>query len=186
MATVTIGATDYDVYIDVEYADEYLAGQINATAWRALTDEDDKKRAIISSTRLLDRQRWKGEKTDSYQVHAFPRTGLVYPGSGDAVPSNVVPQEVLDATAELSSALVDGSDVQSNTDPNTSNVQSLKAGSVSISYFRNESFMQRFPTIIQELLGFWLAGIGVTVSPSSYGTDRESAFEDSYDFNEGI
>lgn len=185
MATVTIDTVDYDVYITVEEADEYLAGQISATAWRALTGQDDKARAIISATRLIDRQLWQGEKTDPDQVHAFPRTGLTYPDSGDAVDSASVPQEVLDATAELASALIDGSAVQDSLTPLGSNVQSLKAGSVSISYFRAE-LLDRFPVIIQELLGFWLAGaVGLALS-ISHDTDRESAFEDEYGVNEGI
>ena len=186
MPTVSIDGVDYDVYISQADANAYLAGQIAATAWRAETDEDQKDRAIISATRLLDRQLWQGEKTDPAQLHAFPRTGLTYPDSGDAVDSATVPQEVIDATAELASIMLDGSDVQTNVDPNTSLVQSLKAGSVAISYFRGEPLASRLPTIIEELLGFWLAGRATYATVTSYGTDRESQFEDAFDFNEGI
>ena len=193
MAEVTIPGTTgtvYDVYISLAEADAYLEAQISATTWQGLTDSaddvDQKERAIVSATRFIDRQLWQGEKTDPYQLHAFPRTGLTYPDSGDDVPSDAVPQEVLDATAELASLLLDGSDVQSNTDPGTNLVQSLKAGSVAISYFRGESLLSRLPTILDELLGFWLAGNAIAVSTTSYGTDRESQFEDQYDFNQGI
>ncbi len=186
MATVEIDGNSYDVYISNAEADAYLEAQISATAWRAETDEDQQDRAIVSATRLLDRQLWQGEKTDPYQLHAFPRTGLTYPDSGDAVPSDAVPQEVLDATAELASLLLDGSDVQTNTQPGTSLVQSLKAGSVAISYFRGEPLLSRLPTIIEELLGFWLAGSAIAVTSESFGVDRESQFEDQFQFNEGI
>lgn len=189
MATVVIPGTtgtSYDVYISLADADAYLEAQIAATNWQAETDDDVKERAIVSATRLLDRQIWQGEKTDPYQLHAFPRTGLTYPDSGDDVPSDAVPQEVLDATAELASLLLDGSDVQTNADPNTSLVQSLKAGSVAISYFRGEPLASRLPTIIEELLGFWLQGSQIAVTGVATGTDRESQFEDEYDFNQGI
>lgn len=187
MATVTIGTTDYDVYINLADANTYLAGQVSATAWRAETDDDVKERAIVSATRTLDRQLWQGEKTDPDQLHAFPRTGLTYPDSGDEVDSTAVPQEVIDATSELAALLLDGSEVQTNVDPNTNLVQSLRAGSVAISYFRGgDAWASRFPTVIQELLGFWLASSVLAAVVTSYGTDRESQFEDSYDFSEGI
>lgn len=179
MASVTISSESYDTYIDLDYANLYLDGQIAATAWRAETSDDNKGRAIVSATRFIDRQLWDGNKVDSYQVHAFPRTGLVYPGD-DAieVPSNIVPQEVLDATAELASLLLDGSEVQTNIDPNTGAIQSLKAGSVAISYFRTDALASRLPTILWELLGFWLAGGASSIRVESFGTDRVSSFEE--------
>lgn len=188
MATITIDGTDFDTYVDLDAANTYLKGQISAASWLAETDEDQKARAIVSATRFIDRQRWQGTKTDSAQAHAFPRQGLTYADSGDAVASDSVPQEVLDATCELASALLDGSEVQTNTQPNSNLTQSLKAGSVAISYFRGDDQAGRFPQIIQELLGFWLAGSIVAASSIATGTDRESRFEneDRFTVNRGI
>ena len=189
MAEVTIGSETYDAYITLAEANTYLEGQIAATAWRVETSDDNKGRAIVSATRFIDRQLWDGSKVDAYQVHAFPRTGLVYPGD-DAVevPSTTVPQEVLDATAELASLLLDGSEVQTNIDPNSGAIQSLKAGSVAISYFRTEALASRLPTILWELLGFWLAGGAASIRVESFGTDRVSSFEerDRFRLSEGL
>lgn len=188
MPTVTISSTDYDVYISQADANAYLAGQFTATAWRAETDEDQKDRAIISATRFIDRQLWQGEKTDAAQLHAFPRTGLYYRDSGEEVDDALVPQEVIYATAELASIMLSGSDVQENFTPGNNLTQSFKAGSVAISYFRGEWIATRLPTIIQELLGFWLAASALAISSGAIatGVDRESQFEDTYDFNQGI
>lgn len=185
MPLINLDGHDYDVYVTVEDADVYLDGQISADTWRA-ADDDVKKRSIISSTRLIDRQQWQGEKTDEYQVHAFPRTGLTYPDGRD-VPSETVPQEVVDACCELASALLDGSTVQDSMQPGESLVQSLRAGSVAISYFRSpQGLGERFPTVAQELLAFWLAsnrGVSPTIATGTCGRDR---FRDEFDVNQGL
>jgi hypothetical protein len=181
---VTIGSTTYDVYADLATANAYLDAQITATAWRA-ADDDTKKRALVSATRFIDRQQWQGSKTDEYQPLQFPRTGLTYP-DGSTVPSDTVPQEVIDACCELAAILVEGSDIQSVA-TTESLVQSLKAGSVAISYFRANSLtIGRLPQIIQELLGMWLRGATGAQGAISFGTGRCTAFEDEYKFNEGI
>lgn len=58
MATITIGANDYDSFISVADADIYLAGDISrATAW-ALLNDDAKGRSLISATRMLLTLTW--------------------------------------------------------------------------------------------------------------------------------
>jgi hypothetical protein len=59
MATVTIGGEDYDAYTDVDGADLYLAADVSRYATWAALAEDDKGRAIVSATRLLQRQSWR-------------------------------------------------------------------------------------------------------------------------------
>lgn len=186
MVIITLDAVDYDVYESLENANIYLNGQILAEGWRA-ADDPTKKRALISSTRLIDRQLWKGAKTDEYQVHAFPRTGLIYP-VGAEVPSQTVPQELIDAYFEIASIMVDGSDVQTNPVPGENMIQSLSAGSVSISYFRGlVGADSRFPRNIQELLFWWLAGADTSVgNVKSFGTCKKSSFKKDYDFSQGI
>lgn len=188
MATVSIGGNDYEVYGDVAEADVYLAGQIAAVTWQTVATPDMKAVALVSATRLIDRQQWLGQKTDSYQPLDFPRTGLFFPNTEppEEVPSNTVPTEVVDASFELASALLDGSTVQDV--PLTDNlIQSLRAGSVAISYFRSlQGATSRFPLIIQELLGFWLAGSAVGPGIFSSGTHRRSHFEDQFDVNQGV
>jgi hypothetical protein len=59
MPTVAINGVDYPSYIDVAYADEYLAADMSrAEAWAAVS-ADNKARAVITATRLLQRLIWK-------------------------------------------------------------------------------------------------------------------------------
>lgn len=60
MAIVTIASVDYEVYADVATADAYLAADLRLNAiWSAAT-ADDKARAMVTATRLLNRQSWQG------------------------------------------------------------------------------------------------------------------------------
>lgn len=55
MGTVTINGTDYAVYADEAYADEYLAGDLQrADTWDA-ADQIEQQRGLVSGTRLLQR-----------------------------------------------------------------------------------------------------------------------------------
>lgn len=56
---VTINGYDYPVYADTDFADQYLAGDVSRwPEWDAL-EADDQARALVSATRLLQRQTWK-------------------------------------------------------------------------------------------------------------------------------
>lgn len=181
--TVTVSGADYDVYAPVADADAYLAAEFSdaATRWRdaTLTDADAKARALVSATRLIDRQRWAGTKTDTDQALAWPRTGT---GLTD-VEDDVIPLDIINASILIAADINNGVNVtgSSSTDDR---VRSQSAGSVSISYFRDLDGGTRFPTAIQELLGRFMAGGagaygGVLVS----GVDGESAFGTSYGLN---
>lgn len=59
MPKVTINAVEYDAYAAVDYADEYLAADVaRAETWADATP-DNKGRALVTATRLLQRLRWK-------------------------------------------------------------------------------------------------------------------------------
>lgn len=166
MATVSIGSDDYTSYADQDTADTYLAASVTVLGWAAASD-DNKGRALVSATRLLDRQLWAvGYTTFDLRV---------------AVPA------IVSACCELAGMFIDGS-----TDPLTSSTtvqttQSLKAGSVQITYFRiDPNLAARFPTIIQELVGPYLAGNANTVATAYIGgTDVCSGFE-TYDLVSGL
>lgn len=174
MATVTIGGTDYDTYATVAEADEYLAADFTATAWRAETDEDQKSRALVTATRLLDRQTWPGEKADEFQPLAWPRTGVT--GYDDYE----VPQAVIDACCLLAKYIHEGSTLE--TSPTTANnTKRLKAGSAEIEYFFPLSNGTRLPLPVMELLAGLLGAAGSSVSAAqSFDTDGCSVADDSY------
>lgn len=164
--TVSIGSDDYTSYADLDTADTYLAASVTVQGWSTATD-DTKGKGLVSATRLLDRQLWATGYTTFDERLAIPA--------------------IVNACCELAGMFIDGS-----TDPLTSSTtvqttQSLKAGSVAITYFRiDPNLAARFPTIIQELVGPYLAGNANTVATAYIGgTDVCSGFE-TYDLVSGL
>jgi hypothetical protein len=168
--TVTISAVVYDVYVIVADADDYLSASLYATDWSGAT-ADDQARALVMATRLLDRQNWDGSKTDSDNDHPFPRTGLT-DENGDAIDSATIPQFIKDATAELADALIATQDVETFGD--TAEVSRVAAGSASVDFYRGTpGATKRFPTVVQELVGDYLAGSNSSgMIPFVDGTDE--------------
>ena len=59
MPDIDINGKAYASYIDVAFADDYLAGDLaRAEDWEVL-EEITKSRAVVSATRLLQRLKWK-------------------------------------------------------------------------------------------------------------------------------
>jgi hypothetical protein len=174
VATVTIGSSSYEVYSDLEYANEYLAADFTATAWRDETDEDQQKRALVSGARLLDRQQWPGEKEDEDQLEAWPRTGV------SGVEDGEIPQAVIDANALLAKYIHEGSTLETST-TTANNTKRLKAGSAEIEYFFPLSNGTRLPLPVMELLAGLLGTAGSAItSAQSFDTDGCSNADDSY------
>lgn len=114
MATITIGANDYDAFISVADADIYLAGDISrAVAW-ALLNDDAKGRALISATRMLLTLPWCDTAPDP---------------AVDPAPTIV--QEV---AAMLAADLAASPDLFADASGN-SNIKRAKAGSAEVEFF---------------------------------------------------
>lgn len=189
MATVTISATMFQVYVDVATADAYMLAAVQGAPYRA-SDADTKARSLVTSTRMLDRQNWLGKKFDPNQELAFPRKNMGIAGLDDS--AGVTPQGIIDGSIELANYLIDGSDVQDE-QSTAERISSLAAGSVSISFFRGvDSFLgmggsNRFPLIVQELVGMYLQGgdsaFGIA---KARGTHARSKFPGHYGYSDGI
>jgi len=164
MATVDLD-TEFTVYADVEMADEYADGAYHAASWRALTDEDAKARLLITATRLLDRQSWK----EGYRTFA----------EREAEPN------IVNASIELAFSMLDGYDPQ-NTQSTAERIQSISAGSVSITNFRSVDTATRFPQIVQELLSPYLGGSSSALFPKIDGEDTETIFPVELGYNTGL
>lgn len=169
MPTVTINSVEYEVYADVATADDYMNGMINADNWDALSD-DTKARGLVGATRLLDRQKWLGQRTVDGQDLAFPRSGLT-DCEGTAVDEDSVPQAVVDASILLAMDLASGSEAE--TAATTENkAKRLKAGSVEIENFRGDPLQSgRFTLAVMELIGCFLTGSSPALTGVATGTD---------------
>lgn len=178
--TLVVGT---NTYIDLADAETYLEGSINTSAWDAKST-DEKNRLLVSATRYLDRQDWVGEKTSDVQALDWPRTGVTDP-DGNAVDDSTVPQFILNAECELAAAMAADSSIQESSSTG-SDVKRLKADTVEIEYFSTTIGGTRFPTIVQELVGFYLEGSDSGFTDQYYGgTDYESGLND-HDLTRGI
>lgn len=86
-------------YVTISEADTYFETRMFSEGWdRALTTQRNK--ALGHATKILDALSYLGAKTISTQDNEFPRD----------ITSDVVPQDVKDATCEIALALLDGVD----------------------------------------------------------------------------
>lgn len=142
-------------YISRANADTYFLDSLRNTSWSALSTTV-KDQALITATRMIDRQTWAGAKTSSSQALQWPRTGVT-DAYGNAVDSSAVPQAVIDATCELALALALDPTIETNTSSGSNIKRVSAAKGTDIEFFRPTSG-GRFPTIIQELLKAFTGG----------------------------
>jgi hypothetical protein len=162
-------------YVSVATANTYFNLRLDPDAiWSAATT-DLKGQAVITATRMIDRQRWQGTVTTATDPLQWPRTG-VHDKYGNALSSTTLPSDLVLGCYELAYGLLQDSTLQ-NQAVAGSNTKLLKAGSVEIQYFRSTiGQVGKFPQIINELLAQFLAG-SVSTGVAS-GADRTTQFPD--------
>lgn len=185
---ISVSSNLYDVYADNHDVDNYLLAKFGTTAWFAAT-EDEQAQAIVSATRLLDKQCWLGDKTSDSQPLAWPRTNTGVEGVED----NVIPNDIKFGMAELAFLILTGSNVENNTLPGGQGLQIIKAGSVMLQYFRDaQGLMEqqaRFPPVVQEYIARYLCGTGILTGVATgvtTGTERESVTNEDFGYSEGL
>ena len=77
LVNVALGAAVLPAYASLAEADGYLEGDAGPrrAQWTAAGD-DDKRRALVTATRTLDRLPWRGTKAAASQATAWPRAGI--------------------------------------------------------------------------------------------------------------
>jgi len=95
----TIGGEDSNSYCTVEQADDYMDARLSTDAWDALSTSD-KESALAMATRRINAERFGGRKTAQSQALQFPRE-VIYDKDGYVYDSNVIPQELINATCEM-------------------------------------------------------------------------------------
>jgi hypothetical protein len=140
---------------------------------------------MVQATRVLNSTAWQGDVAVAGQALAWPRSGLTYP-DGTEVPDDAIPQQVLDAFCEITADVVQGVAAQTAAQV-ASGVRSLRAGSVSIDYFRFFGPTPVFPQNIINLVGYWMAGYASAGAESiSTGVDDCTSFDREYNVNRGF
>lgn len=187
--TVTIGRKTYSVYADIDYADDYLMADPGADAWRALTDQDDKARALVGATRKLNSTAWQGQPT--YEVEpgdlVWPRTGVIV--NGAAVDPDSIPGPIVDGCCELASQIANGVDI-SNFVSTIETEKMIKAGPVEIENFRlaaSQYPTYPLPQAAWLLIAPYTAGAGgASAGAFSTGTGKRSVLDQPWGFPTGF
>lgn len=172
---VAIGAASYSTYATVDDANTYLAADFTATAWRDLSG-DDPARAIVTATRILDRQPWP-LPIDPAQGHAIPFIS-------DTIDAATQLAVMKSATIEMASAIATGFDpTQASTG---SNIKLQKAGSVEQEfYYADPALSTYLPTAVEQLLALINGGGSGAISGFgggglASGTCGRSSFDRDY------
>ena len=162
-----------NTYINEADADTYFTYALHSAEWDAATTAT-KEKALVTATRMIDRQAWQGSRYADPQDLAFPRTDLV-DLDGEEVDEITVPTAVLNATCELGMAMIASAAVQTVADTAEA-WKRVEAGPVKAERFDNQQAgaASRFPTIIDELIGHWLAGQGAGCGAEAFGTCEET------------
>lgn len=188
----TVGAASAEVYGGVTACTAYLSlsSSAGAVAFRALAP-DDQARALIDATRYLDAYGWPGAPTTPAvggTTLQWPRTGVYRIGTDGtltAVDSTTVPIEIVDAAFEMAAIIAADPSAFSLTDQ-SSNIQSLRAGSAGITYFdptsTRDGTARVLPTVVDRLVGRLVSQNGsingAGVGGKWTGGDCESNFDD--------
>lgn len=165
-----VGASNANSYLTVFDAQVYFDGRLPLAGWNNATN-DDKAMLLVMATRTLDafarpfkwlvppdgripayyrvRRQWTGAPTTSTQRLAWPRTGM-YNGLGVAIASNVIPQELKDATSELAGQLGEADRILDN-EVAAQGITSIRAGSVALT-FKNMVEAKVLPDAVWDLM----------------------------------
>lgn len=186
MGTVTINSVPYTIYGTLAGAAEYLNATTHANAAWTAASTDNKARALVTATRQLDRQSWQGSKVADDQALAWPREDVT-DRNGDEVDDSEIPDDLILASYELAYVVLSAPASQ-NTADTSSNIAEVYAKGAGARFFRPTEGT-RFPVIIDELIGQYLAGAAAFAYalPVAGGTDTESDFDscDEYGFTRG-
>jgi len=139
--TITVGENSY---IDIEGADEYFSGRLHAESW-GQADDNTKEKALKQATKIIDRQRLNGHKTNPSQPLVFPR-----------YPDKEIPEAVKEACCEEALALLERGNSQRRK-LQQEGVQSFTLGNMSESYAAGAG-KGLLSQEAKELLRPWLIG----------------------------
>lgn len=185
MGTVTIGANTYEIYGEFSQALSYLDINLAATTWQNC-DSDDKKKALVMTTRYFNRLRWKGEVTDDItpQPLAWPRDNTGVIGHVDGT----TPEAILNGFWEMAAKII--ADPESTNNRTTgSNVQRAKAGEAEVWFFRSTlEDESKFPTDVLDWISPYISGGDgiLSLDSGTFSGEFESVFDDSPNRIEGL
>jgi len=148
----TVGGPLSNSYETVSEAQSYMDTRLPIIEW----DSANQEAMLIMGTRVLNAmasphrvlrrdscdcqyyliaRTWTGAPATTTQRLAWPRTGM-FDRNGNAIPDNVIPQDLKDALSELAAQL-SKADTTLDNDVSVQGIKSVSAGSVSVTFKDN-------------------------------------------------
>lgn len=161
----TIGGAVANSYATVEQLDTYFGGRYPADLWDSLPTAD-KQKIATTATRRIDQETFYGGKAKSSQSLQFPRINAS-DREGNTYQSNIIPQNLINAQAELIYFLLQAED-RNLSELDLHDAQSLDGLSVGpLNYsFKGKIKANQLPDSVKselKALGCWMPGINPTV-----------------------
>jgi hypothetical protein len=129
----TPGAANANSFLTLAEFNAYLTERLFTEVASAATDAK-KEASLIMSTRLVGRWFiWNGQASYEIQALPFPRIGLLS-SVGFLIPSDVIPRELKEATAELAIVLLNAGTSDPTQSSDTAGISKLKASSIEITF----------------------------------------------------
>jgi hypothetical protein len=139
-------------YAAVSDADAYHLNHPYSATWDAATT-DQKTRALITATRLIDEQvEWNGVVHNSAQALLWPRAGMYYQNEW-YIPLTVIPQKLMDAVSEFARQILDDNRMADD-QLSTQGITGIQAGDVDIT-FTGYSRAKVIPDAVYYMLRPW-------------------------------
>ena len=192
LSTLTVGSNSYQSYASVAEADAYLlVDLVRGPSWSPLTN-DEKSKRLVAATRRLDLLTWKGKQTGGgAQGLEWPRSGLTYEG-GAAVPDNIIPDKLAEATALLAGTITMDSTHAEHGGGTTPEVKRVQAGTSQVEFFSGarlgDTESELADTTALQLIRQWTEG-GAAVSIgglAATGLSGTSSFTSTSDLERGF
>ncbi len=125
----TLGGANSNSYVTLDESNEYFEARLHVQVWTDSND-DDKNRALVMACRRLGYEKYYGDRETAAQKLAFPRVGLGY--LDGIFLDSTIPYQLSEAQMELALHMLSTDMSQKGVD--TSNMKSVKVGSISVDY----------------------------------------------------
>ena len=145
-------------YASIAAADVRCAS-LGLTAWTALS-EVDKEIALRKAMVFMAtyRTRWAGRRVYQHQALDWPRYNVAV--DGFAVPSTIVPAEVVNACIDLAVRAGRGEDLLPDLDTGSNAIKKDKTGPLETEYFQNTTDARERFVAVDALLAPYFGSVG--------------------------
>lgn len=164
MAILVPPDPDANSFASLAEADAYFVGRLHSTSWTT-ADTPTKEAALIWATRLIGANVcFTGSPTSDSQPLVWPRSGMTT-RNGATVPSDEIPQDLINATAELAMSLIT-TDRTAESQTAAIGLTKLKAGPVELNFDNASAISITVPSSVTSLLpSSWLCPVVDPLAP---------------------